>query len=148
MLMRFRLLLVVLGLAGTAGPAAGAPDPFGPDAQMQITLLAEDVAKLRPGKLRRELEDDLRATYAEYALARERLGADHAATLARLDALADDPDLAAPVLAARAERYAPDSPYGGAGESHYLGLRAFYADDPAVWKRVTATFARAYEGPH
>ena len=125
---------------------AHAADPLDHAAQMRITLLAEDVAHERPGKARRELEGDLLAAYYEYALARVRLHADHATTVRRLDRLADDPDLALPVLAARAARYAPGSPYAGKMESHYLGLRTFLGDDPSAWPRVLATFDRAWRG--
>lgn len=141
-----RAFALLAALGGT-GVSAATGAPFSTDSDMMISLLAEDVAKVRLGKQRRELEDDLRAAYAEYALARERLGADHATTRTRLDALAQDPDLALPVLAARAARYPAGSPYAGTTESHYLGLRTFYANDPAVWTRVLETFARAYAGP-
>jgi hypothetical protein len=141
--LRLAATLLVVLFAPPAQPA----DPLGPDAQMHITLLAEDVAKLRPGKQRRALEEDLRAAYAEYAFARRTLAAGHATTLARLDGLAADPALATPVLAARAARYAPGSPYADPETSHYLGLRTFYADAPAVWRRVTQSFDRAYQGP-
>lgn len=144
--LRAHRFAAALLLALSALPATAA-DPFGTDARMQVTLLAEDVAKARPGKLRRELEDDLHAAYAEYALARAHLHADHAATLARLDALASDGALAAAVLPARAARYGAGGPYADPALSHYLGLRTFYAAEPAVWTRVLDTFDRAYAGP-
>lgn len=106
---------------------AHAADPLDHAAQMRITLLAEDVAHERPGKARRELEGDLLAAYYEYALARVRLHADHATTVRRLDRLADDPDLALPVLAARAARYAPGSPTRARWRATTWGCAPFWA---------------------
>ena len=78
----WRAGLLVIALLGA--PVMARADPFDAAALGRITLLAEDIARERPGKARREIEGDLLAAYYEYAFARLRVQNDHTATVARV----------------------------------------------------------------